>query len=203
MPPVLPTDLANHRLPITRLDPGATFFRIFAAKYSDPLGFGSSPSRFSDPRRRVARNRFGVFYGAPGFATSFREVVIRDQFDGQLTGRTLSEAALAAQAWAEIAVTAPLVLVDLCGDGPQRIGMPTDVLRARRQGAARRWALEFHRHPDGLDGIAYPSRLDGSTNFALFDRALAKVKAIHRVDGLLGHPDVADLLDKCQIGLVA
>lgn len=38
------------------------FGRIYLNAYPDPLGFGKSPSRFSDPRRRIAANRFSVLY---------------------------------------------------------------------------------------------------------------------------------------------
>ena len=31
-------------------------------RFPNPLGFGKAPSRFSDPRRRVDANRFGILY---------------------------------------------------------------------------------------------------------------------------------------------
>jgi len=36
--------------------------RISTARFADPLGVGKTPSRFSDPRRRKAVNRFAVLY---------------------------------------------------------------------------------------------------------------------------------------------
>lgn len=41
---------------------GLRFGRIYLARYPDPLGFGKTPSRFSDPRRRKPASRFGVLY---------------------------------------------------------------------------------------------------------------------------------------------
>src|ERR1700738_2075176 len=38
------------------------FGRLYLSRYTDPLGFGKTPSRFSDPRRRIERNRFAVLY---------------------------------------------------------------------------------------------------------------------------------------------
>jgi hypothetical protein len=52
------------------------------------------------------------------------------------------------------------------------MGMPAAVLRAQRQNLARRWSLAFHEHSSQPDGIIYPSRLNGSTNLAINDRAI-------------------------------
>ncbi|MES0214072.1 RES domain-containing protein [Mesorhizobium sp. C280B] len=43
-----------------------------------------SPSRFSDPRRRVDANRFGVLYLGDSLKVCFLETVLRDRRAGIL-----------------------------------------------------------------------------------------------------------------------
>ncbi|WP_267901658.1 RES domain-containing protein [Sinorhizobium meliloti] len=52
------------------------------------------------------------------------------------------------------------------------MGVPTDVAKSSRQALARAWSLAFHEHRSVPDGIIYPSRLNGHTNLAIFDRHL-------------------------------
>ena len=47
-------------LDLTTVGPGERFGRIYLGRYLDPLGYGKTLSRFSDPRRRALANRFGV-----------------------------------------------------------------------------------------------------------------------------------------------
>ena len=49
-------------LHLATVDPGVRFGRIVFDRYSNLLGFGKAPSRFSDPRRRIPSHRFGVIY---------------------------------------------------------------------------------------------------------------------------------------------
>jgi hypothetical protein len=81
------------------------------------------------------------------------------------------------------------------------MGVPTDVARASNQSLARQWSVAFHDHPAKLDGIIYPSRLDGSTNVAVYDRAVSKLRPV-RVVPLLNAPGLADVLDDLRIGIV-
>jgi hypothetical protein len=46
-------------------------------------------------------------------------------------------------------------LVDLRGDGPVRMGVPSDVARGSAQLLARQWSVAFHAHPSTPDGIIY------------------------------------------------
>ncbi|WP_348984290.1 RES domain-containing protein [Mesorhizobium mediterraneum] len=43
---------------------------------------GKSPSRFSDPSRRVADNRFGVLYFGDSLKVCFLETVLRNRREG-------------------------------------------------------------------------------------------------------------------------
>ena len=73
-------------------------------------------------------------------------------------------------------------------------------VRAERQNLARRWSVAFHEHPAQPDGIIYPSRLNGATNLAVYDRSIAKLQP-KRVVTLLGAPGLAQVLDDFRVGL--
>ncbi|MER9776973.1 RES family NAD+ phosphorylase [Mesorhizobium sp. M0220] len=123
------------------------------------MGYGKSPSRFSDPRRRIDANRFGVLYLGDSLKVCFLETVLRDRREGILDDLPIEEVELTQRRYAEITTTVDLRLVDLRGDNTVRMGVPTDVVRAQRQNLARRWSQAFHEHPSEPDGIIYPSRL--------------------------------------------
>lgn len=202
MPGVPPrSDFAHAKLEIETLPPGQTFARIYWSTYPDPLGYGKSPSRFSDPRRRVAANRFGVLYLGDSLKVCFLETVLRDRREGLVDDLPIEEVELTQRRYAEIATRADLRLVDLRGDNAVRMGVSTDVVRAQRQNLARRWSLAFHEHPAQPDGIIYPSRLNGATNLAIYDRSIAKLQP-KRVVTLLGAPGLAQVLEDFRVGLV-
>lgn len=95
---------------------------------------------------------------------------------------------------------ADLRLVDLRNDNAVRMGVPTDVVRAQRQNLARRWSVAFYEHPAQPDGVIYPSRLNGATNLAVYDRAVRKLRPT-RVTTLLGTPGLARVLEDFKVGL--
>jgi hypothetical protein len=66
--------------------------------------------------------------------------------------------------------------VDLRGDGPARMGVPTDAVRASSHALGRRWSLAFWSHGARPDGLVYPSRLNGEACVAVYDRALPKLR---------------------------
>jgi hypothetical protein len=195
-----PPDFARATLEVEIILPGQTFGRIYWSTYPDPLGYGKSPSRFSDLRRRVDANRFGVLYLGGSLKVCFLETVLRDRREGLVDDLPIDEVELTQRRYAEIATTADLRLVDLRGDNAVRMGVPTDVLRAQRQNLARRWSLAFHEHPSQPDGIIYPSRLNGATNLAIYDRAIPKLLP-KRVFMLLGAPGLAQVLDDFRVSL--
>jgi hypothetical protein len=111
----------------------------------------------------------------------------------------LDERDLAIRSYATIEVTAALSLVDLRGDGPLRMGIPSDVARGSKQSLARRWSLAIHEHPAEPDGIIYPSRLNGETNLAIYDRAVLKLRAVARAE-LLKEVGLAAVLRDLKVG---
>lgn len=196
-----PPDFERATLEIETIPRGRTFGRIYWGTYPDPLGYGKSPSRFSDPRHRVAANRFGVLYLGESLKVCFLEAVLRDRREGLIDDLPIDEVELTRRRYAEIKTVMELRLVDLRGDNAVRMGVPTDVVRAQRQNLARRWSVAFHEHPSRPDGIIYPSRLNGATNLAVYDRAIGKLRPT-RVVTLLSAPGLARVLEDFRVGLV-
>ncbi|GJD97664.1 RES family NAD+ phosphorylase [Methylobacterium iners] len=195
-----PSGFAGIALDLATISPGARFGRVYLSRFPDPLGYGKTLSRFSDPRRRVPANRFGVLYLGSTLKVCFVEAVLRDQGDGRTSDVLLDERDLAARSYAEVEVTQALSLVDLREDGPLRMGVPSDVARGSKQSLSRLWSVAFHEHPAGADGIIYPSRLNGETNLAVYGRAVGKLAAVS-TGPLLRAPDFARVLRDLKVGL--
>jgi hypothetical protein len=140
-------EFATVELETATVAAGQRFGRLYSSRYTDPLGFGKTPSRFSDPRRRIERNRFGVLYLGETLKVCFLEAVLRDQRNGAVGDFLLSEHELRARRYAEIAIARELTLVDLRGDAAILMGVPSDVVRGSQQSLSRWWSVAFHEHP--------------------------------------------------------
>lgn len=196
-----PAGFENAPLDIEVVPAGRRFGRIYASAFPDPLGYGKMPSRFSDPRRRDAAKRFGVLYLGDTLKVCFLEAVLRDRRDGLIGDLPIDERELHTRRYAGIEAIADLRLVDLRDDHAIRMGVPTDVAKSSRQSLARTWSLAFHEHGSAPDGIIYPSRLNGHTNFAVFGRAVAKLAAV-RVVPLIGATGLAAVINDLRVSLV-
>jgi hypothetical protein len=152
---------------------GGVWRRLYPSHHSNPLGFGLALSRFSDPTGRA----FGVVYLGSSIKVAFNEVILRDRADGRAGSVPIPLAEIEAYTCAEIEVATELHLIDLTGDGGLKMGVPSDVIGARDQTTAQLWSAAFHAHPQGVDGVYYPSRLNEERNIALYERALPKLKA--------------------------
>lgn len=178
------------------------WLRLYSDVHTDPLGFGHAPSRFSDPRiGDPAATPFGVVYLGRTLKVCFLEAIIRDRGDARLGPLPVELAELEHTTCAEIAPKAALTLVDLRGDGPVRMGIPTDAVRAADPSLGQAWALAFHEHSAAPDGIIYPSRFDGETNMALFNRALGKVRARSAGPLLARRAELAALIRDLKVAL--
>jgi hypothetical protein len=195
-----PATFAQSRLEVHAVNAGERFGRIYLGRYPDPLGYGKSPSRFSDPRRRIPEHRFGVLYLGDSLKVCFLEAVLRDQRDGVVGGLLMGEDELLNRRFAQIEATSKLNLVDLREENAVRMGIPTDVHHASSQTLARQWSVAFHDHPSQPDGVIYPSRLNGQTNLAVYDRAVSKLRA-SRVVRLIAAPGLPAVLDDLAIEL--
>ncbi len=192
---------AGAPLDLATIPAGTPYRRIWATAFPNPLGFGKTRSRFSDPRRRVADNRFGVLYLGSSLKVCFIEAVLRDDRDTVVGVLPIEETTLQGRAVATIVPTRDLRLLDLRGDGPLRMGIPSDVARGARQTLARLWSVAFHEHPDNVDGIVYHSRLNGEHNLAIYDRAVPSLSSPAHVP-LLRARGFAAVLDDLKVALV-
>lgn len=192
---------AGVTLDIATIPAGEAYLRIYLSKHPDPLGFGKTPSRFSDPRRRVAANRFGVLYLGATLKVCFLEAILRDNRNGVVGDFPIDENDLRSRQVATIVGVRPLQVVDLRGDGPVRMGIPSDVVSASSQTLARAWSLALHDHPAHVDGILYPSRLNEQHNVAIFDRAISALTCSARVP-LLRARGIAATLDDLRVAVI-
>ncbi len=192
--------LESARLLRSEVAAGSIWHPIFQKRHPDPLGFGLSPSRFSDPRKNRA-TRFGVYYVGASFETAFLETIVRDRRNGRPDVLVLSSRDLVDFVHVPVIVQASLTLVDLRGGGCIAMGIPTDAIGATSHRIARRTSLALYRHPDGVDGICYPSRLNGADNLAIYDRAVTKLRAGPR-RVLRECPELAPVLGFYRLALI-
>lgn len=179
---------------------GGHYGRIYFARFRDPLGYGKSKSRFSDPRKRIDANRFGVLYLGETLTVCFLENVVRDRRDGIASELLIEESEFEIRLYAEIEIVEPLMLVDLRENGPIAMGVPSDVHRGTRQTLGRVWSLAFHEHPQAPDGIIYPSRLNSQINLAIYGRAVSKLKTV-RLRRLIDVGELGPVLTDLRIAL--
>ncbi len=192
---------ARAALDLVSVTVGERFGRIYQDRYPNPLGYGKTRSRFSDPRKRLDDKRFGVLYLGSSLKVCFVEAVLRDRRNGAIEDYPIAETELAQRRYAEVEVVAPLSLVDLRGDGPIRMGVPSDVSGATVQTLARAWSVAFHDHPQCPDGIIYPSRLNEEVNLAIYDRAISKLSSV-QVSLLLEASGFAGILNNLNVALI-
>ena len=120
-----PKDFASAKLQIHIVSAGHRYGRIFLEYYPNALGFGKTPSRFSDPRKRITAHRFGVLYLGQTIRVCFLEAVVRDQRDGIAGDLPIAENELLVRRYAEIETIAPLRMVDLRDDNAVIMGETT------------------------------------------------------------------------------
>ena len=170
-----PPALFNRRRLVTHVEPkGGVWRRMYASSHANPLGFGHSLSRFSDP----TGTGFGVVYLGSTAKAAFVETILRDRGEARVDTIPIPYAELEAYICARVEIVSDLRLIDLCGDSGLKTGVPTDAARAKDQTIARVWSKTFYEHPEAVDGILYPSRLNEQRNIALYDRALSKLRPL-------------------------
>ncbi len=148
------------------------------------MGFGKT--RFASPN-----DSFTVLYIAKDVITGVAETIIRDRFEGKAI-RQLIESEVGNWGVTEVAAL-PLNLLDLRTAGSLRLGVSTDITRAKGQDEARKFSQIVYDETD-LDGILYRSRLTGEDCVAVYDRAVRKLTAKPVVDLLTIASLVADLI---------
>lgn len=182
--------VAAHTGPVDLID----WLRIIPNRHrATPCGAGYGSSRFSSPDRG-----FRVLYVALDFPTALAEAVIRDRFVGK-ERRFLYRPYLESLSVAQVSSVSPLLLVDLTGSHAYDIGVDTDAKGARAHLAGQAFAQAVHART-AADGILFDSRLTGVPCAAVFDRALARLKAAAPVD-LPRVPDLAGELKARNIAV--
>ncbi|HLN25470.1 MAG TPA: RES family NAD+ phosphorylase [Patescibacteria group bacterium] len=180
--------------------PGSVWHHIFLDVHPDPLGFGYTPSRFSDPRKSP-KTRFGVYYAGGTFEAAFLETLVRDTKNLNPGLLLLSATDLDVYVHVTITVQTLLDLADLRAGNPVVMGIPTDAVRAQSHRFGQRISRALHDHPVRPDGLCYPSRLNGDDNFAVYDRAVPKLSAGPRRK-LSACPELAPILNRYRIAIV-
>ncbi len=163
--------LAASSLKLVQLPAGRVWHHIFLDRFPDPLGFGFTPSRFSDPRKNPA-TRFGVYYVGGSFETAFLETIVRDRRNGNPGVLALSAADLDDYVQVPVTMTRPVNVIDLRGGQAVALDVPTDTIRASTHWLGQRASLAAYLRADSPDGLWYPSRLNGEENLAIYDRAI-------------------------------
>ncbi|WP_254065867.1 RES domain-containing protein [Acidisoma sp. L85] len=120
---------------------------------------------------------FGVYYVGQTFEVAFLETIVRDLKNGVPGPLFLSARDLGDYVHVHITVSERLDLLDLRAGNPIVLGVSTDAVRARSHELGQQTSLAAFERKERLDGICYPSRLNGDENLALYDRALSKVTA--------------------------
>jgi RES domain len=196
----LPHPLASGALTPAHAPVGSVWHHIFLARFPDPLGFGFASSRFSDPRRKPSK-RFGVYYVGQTFEVAFLETIVRDLRNGNPGPLALSASDLDDYVHVFVTVRLGLDLVDLRDGNAVALGVPTDAVRASSHHLGQRASLAVYQRADRLDGIWYPSRLNGDENLAVFDRAVPKLSTgPRRKLGIC--PELAPILAAYRVALV-
>ena len=193
----------SSELELTPIKTGTKWLRLCSSRFRDPLGFGFSPSRFSDPRVKLSeKDRFGVVYFGSSLKVCFLERVLRDLRNGELGDVPIPYTELEELSCAEVTIVRPLNVVDLRGDCPVKMGVPTDAVRASSHGLGQRWSLAFWQHKQRPHGILYPSRLNEEINLALYDVALPNVR-VSRIRPFLEYrAEVAALIRQFKLAIV-
>jgi hypothetical protein len=191
---------ARVALHVATVGPGQIFGRIYPTRYPDPLGYAKASSRFSDPRQRVLRTRFGVLYLGDTLKVCFLEALLRDRRNRVIGEYVIAESELRSRRYVRVEPVSTLNLVDLRGDGCVRMGIPSDVPRSSKQALSRRWSLAFYQHPSRPDGIIYSSRLNDDTNLAIYDRAVPKLREVSNTP-LIDAPGFAKVLDDLLVAI--
>jgi hypothetical protein len=188
---------AKRPLKTATIAAGSVWRRMYETKYPDPLGTGPALNRFSDPTGKA----FLLIYLGSSAKVAFVETILRDRADGRGPDYVIAQAEIDCRSLATIVPVAPLTLVDLTGDGPLRMGVPSDVAGASDQTLARQWSVAFHDHPSKPDGVYYPSRLNEERCIALYARAIGKVEATAKPRLIDCRAELAAIINDLEIAI--
>jgi hypothetical protein len=100
-----PPGFASRALSLVDVARGAAWRRLYQSRFPNPLGYGFSPSRFSDPATTlVPPERFGVVYFGSSIKVCFVEAILRDRGVARTHAFPIEWAELEAWSCAEVRV---------------------------------------------------------------------------------------------------
>ena len=170
-------------------------FRVIHRSHrTTPLAAAPAPSRFSDPLERYA-----VLYASEAVRCAFWETLGRNRF-ARRRRRELPRSDAEARLVVSIDSDGPLALIDLRGDGPVRIGVPSAVAHDGNHAAGRALSAAVHGNVPEADGFLFSSRFTGDSCVAVFDRTLGRLRAGGATE-LVRHAEFLDALDEYDIVL--
>ncbi len=173
-------------------------YRIFPTRHAKtPLG--TAPA---DSRPCGTESGFTVLYVTPDFATAFIELVVRDRLtranDREIL---LKEVTTRSQARIISKPRTRLSILDLRGDGCTRLGAPTGAVNAHNHADGRALGRDVHDNHSRVDGILFSSRLTNADVYAIFGRAIPKLKS-EAARPLDRHSELPDVLRHHDIKLI-
>jgi len=146
------------------------WFRITAEKFSDPLGYGQSVSRFVPPKAT-----WGGIYLAANVVTCFREAVLRDRALDPQRLPIIDEDDLNLNLFVEATLPDRFQVVDLI-HGALAARIDTDARSGRTSLAPGAWAEQWRADPLGPQGILFPSRFTGEPCLFVYDHAVQRLQ---------------------------
>ena len=176
------------------LPPG---YRIVSDRHLlTPLGTAPANSRFC-----TKTSGFTILYTASDFASAVLETVVRDQFTRKRQ-RKIMHHEMTERAWTRIASKpgTSLRLLDLRRGGCVAVGAPTDAVRSRNHAAGRAFGKAVYADHADVDGFLYESRLSGADTYAVFDRAIGKLRLLDS-GRLTDHPELPQALQEYGIDI--
>lgn len=173
--------------PLIFEDDIVNWVRLTPKKYKNPLGAKPGNSRFC-----AKSDKHAVLYAARFYETAFAEVVIRNRFDNG-KARLINQSELESINAVTIRTKAPLSILDLTGNNPMSVGIPSAVLRNTDHRSGRAFARNLHKYRIEVDAILYPSRFNTALCIGVFDRAISKLEPSVKIP-LHRHPDTEGVL---------
>jgi hypothetical protein len=191
---ILDTDVIDR---LRRVLTPRAYLRVTPLSFAaTPLGLGFGETRFASTGRS-----FKLLYLGRSLTTAVAETVIRDRFVGRRR-RVLTQEEIETWGAAEVRAAEPLTLLDLTGTGLVQLGVPTNAVRGKAHGSGRGFSEALYFQGPMIDGILYPSRLTNEPCIAIYDRAVAKLRA-SPVQRLVDQPTLIPALSALNVTVLA
>lgn len=196
-----PPSLSSQPLPLITLGDSAVLCRIIpttAIASGNLLRCSTEDGRFSG-----SLSPYPVLYCGGNELAAFSErCVRRTSFPGGYVTFSASGGFINTRTSLEIAIEAPLTLVDLASPALLSIGATRLIDTTDHYEVTQQWAAAFHEHPSSPHGLLYNSHLCNQPCAALFEEALPRIRV--RAHRALSHTDLAviDYLNTLGIALV-